>query len=198
MSVAAVDKKWMKGSPLKGALLALLLELDEPTHPWRLATSLERRLGPVSGIDRDAVYKMLPVLARQGLVVCTTRENESGGWQNQKVYGVTELTEPALSDWFATPVSDWATRTELQVKIAFSRPSDAPVLMRMLDMYERLCTDRLLECEDDDVLMSSWMGVTMNVACTWTEEHLEAELRWIMRTRDSLRDYAARYDVGQR
>lgn len=188
----------MKGSPLKGALLALLLELDEPAHPWKLATSLERRLGPVSGIDRDAVYKMLPVLAKHGLVVCTTRENETGSWHRQKVYGVTELTEPALSDWIATPVSEEVTHTELQVKIAFSRPSDAPVLMRMLDMYERQCTGRLSECEDAEVLMSSWMGVTMNVACTWTEERLEARLRWIMRTRESLRDYETRYGVAQR
>jgi DNA-binding PadR family transcriptional regulator len=198
MSAGAVDRRWMKGSPLKGALLALLLELDEPAHPWRLATLLERRLGPASGIDRDVVYKMLPVLAKQGLVVCTTRENESGSWHRQKVYGVTDLTEPALSGWIATPVSEEATSTELQIKIAFSRPSDAPVLMQMLDMYEMRCMDQLLACEDAEVLMSSWMGVTMNVACTRTEGHLEAELRWIMRTRESLRDYEARYGVEQR
>lgn len=187
----------MRGSHLKGALLALLLELDEPTHPWKLATSLERRLGPASGIDRDVIYGMLEGLQTHGLVACTTRENDSGSWRRQKVYGVTELTEIALSDWLATPVSEEGSRTELQVKIAFSRPSDAPVLLRMLDMYERQCMERLLECEGAEVLMSSWMGLTMNVACSWTEEHLEAELRWIMRTRESMRDYEVRYGVAQ-
>ncbi len=186
----------MRGSPLRGALLALLLEIGEPAHPWRLATSLERRLGPVSGIHRDAVYKMLKGLVAQGLVVCTMRENDSGSWRRQKVYGVTELTERALSDWIATPVSEEGSRTELQVKIAFSRRSDVPVLMRMLDVYERRCIDQLLECEDAEVLVSSWIGVTMNVACTWTQGHLEAELRWIMRTRELLRDYEARYGVA--
>ncbi len=38
----------MKGSPLKGALLALLLEEHEPTYPWKLATSLKRRLDVVA------------------------------------------------------------------------------------------------------------------------------------------------------
>src|ERR1700733_5284398 len=39
---AALDGKWMRGSPFRGALLALILELDEPTHTWKLATLLER------------------------------------------------------------------------------------------------------------------------------------------------------------
>jgi DNA-binding PadR family transcriptional regulator len=196
--VSAVDKEWMKGSPLKGALLALLLEQREPTHPWKLATSLKRRLGPGSGVETDAVYKMLPVLEKQGLVVCTTRENTSGrGLTRQKVYGPTDLTESAVSDWIATPVSEDTARTELQVKIAFSRPSDAPMLLRMLDLYERQCMDRLSRCKDTEVLMSSWVGVAMNVACSWTEEHLEAEMRWIMRARESICDYRALYGVAQ-
>lgn len=179
----------MKGSPLKGALLALLLELDEPAIPWKLATSLERRLGPVSGVDRGAVYKMLSVLVMQGLAACTMREDATSNYRCQKVYGATERTEAAVDDWIAAPVSNEAMRSELQVKIAFARPSDAPILLRMLDVYERRCMDRLSECRDAEVLMSSWMGVTMNVARSWTEEHLEAEARWIMRARESIRDY---------
>jgi DNA-binding PadR family transcriptional regulator len=197
VAAEAVDKKWMKGSPLKGALLSLLLDLDEPTYPWRLATSLERRLGPVSGVDRDVVYKMLKGLVAQGLVACTTRENDSGNWRRQKVYGVTDLTERAVGDWIAAPVSEEATRTELQVKIAFSRPSDVPVLLGTLDIYEKRCMERLLECEDAEVLMSSWTGLAMNVASAWTVEHLEAELRWIMRTREWIYDYTSRYGIAR-
>jgi DNA-binding PadR family transcriptional regulator len=188
----------MRGSHLKGALLALLLEIGEPAHPWWLATALKRRLGPASGIDHDVVYGMLAGLESHGLVACTTRENDRGNWRRQKVYGATDLTEPALSDWISTPVSHEANCTELQVKIAFSRPSDAPVLLRMLDAYEKQCTNRLSECEAAEVLMLSWMGMAMNVACTWTEEHLQAELRWIMRTRESMRDYEARHGAAQR
>lgn len=187
MAEAAVDRKWMRGSPLKGALLALVLELDEPTYPWRLATLAARRLGPASGIDPGVVYKMLAALAEQGLVACTTRKDDDG--RSQKVYGATDLTERALSEWMATPVAGEATRTELQIKFAFSRPCDAPVLLQTLGTYELQCLDRLAECLDAEVLMSSWTGLRMNVASTWTEERLEGELRWIMRTRESMRDY---------
>ncbi len=179
----------MRGSPLKGALLALLLELDEPAHPWKLATLLERRLGPASGIDPEAVYKMLPVLARDDLVACTTRENETGNYREQKVYGPTEFTDAAVDIWIATPISEDAGRTELQIKIAFSRPADAPVLLALLDSYEKRCIERLLECLEVDVPMSSWRGVAMNAACSWTKEHLEAEERWIMQTRESIRAF---------
>jgi DNA-binding PadR family transcriptional regulator len=190
---AAVDRKWMRRSPLKGALLALLLEVDEPTHPWSLATLAERRLGPATGIDFGAVYKILPSLVEQGLVACTMRMNDDGG--SQKVYGATYLAERALSEWMAAPVSEEATRAELQIKFAFSRPCDAPVLLRTLRTYELQCLDRLGDCLDAEVLMSSWTGVRMNVAVTWTEERLEGELRWIMRTRESMRDYAAKYGI---
>ncbi len=193
MAEAAVDRKWMRGSPLKGALLALLLELEEPTYPWRLAMLASRRLGPASGIDPGVIYKMLAALAEQGLVACTTRRDDDG--HSQKVYGATDLTGRALSEWMATPVAGEAIRTELQIKFAFSRPCDAHVLLQTLDTYESQCLDRLAECLDAEVLMSSWTGLRMNVASTWTEERLEGELRWIMRTRESMRDYATKHGI---
>lgn len=189
----AVDRKWMRGSPLKGALLALLLELGEPTHPWRLATLAARRLGPASVIDPGFVYKMLTTLVEQGLVACTMGKNDDGA--PQKVYGPTDFTERAVSEWMATPVSESAIRTELQIKFAFARPCDTPVLLRTLDTYELQRLDRLAECLDAEVPMSSWTGLRMNVSSTWTEERLEGELRWIMRTRESMRDYAVKHGI---
>ncbi len=193
MAKAAVDRKWMRGSPLKGALLALLLELGEPTHPWRLATLAARRLGPASAIDPGFVYKMLTTLVEQGLVDCRMGKNDDGA--PQKVYGATDLTERAVSEWMATPVSENAIRAELQIKFAFSRPCDVLVLLRTLDTYERQCLDRLAECLDAEVPMSSWTGLRMNVSSTWTEERLEGELRWIMRTRESMLDYAVKHGI---
>ncbi len=183
----------MGGSPLKGALLALLLELDEPTYPWRLATLAARRLGPASASDPSFVYKMLTTLVEQGLVACAMSKNEDGA--PQKVYGATDLTERAVSEWMAAPVSEKAIRAVLQIKFAFSRPCDAPVLLGTLDTYELQCLDRLAECLDAEVPMSSWTGLRMNVSSTWTEERLEGELRWIMRTRESMRDYAVKHGI---
>jgi hypothetical protein len=95
----------------------------------------------------------------------------------------------------ARSVSEEATRAELQIKFAFSRPCDAPVLIQTLDTYELQCLDRLGECLDVEVSMSSWTGLRMNVASSWTEERLEGELRWIMRTRESMRDYATKHRI---
>ncbi len=195
MADAALDRKWMRGSPFRGALLALILELDEPTHTWKLATLLERRFGPASEIDYNGVYKILTSLMEQGLVACATRKNNDGSVQ--KVYSATDLTERALSEWMATPVAEEGSRTELQIKLAFSRPCDAPVLLQTLDTRESRCLDRLAECLDTEVSMSSWTGLRMNVASTWTQERLEGELRWIMRTRKSMRDYATKHGTPQ-
>jgi DNA-binding PadR family transcriptional regulator len=189
----AVDRKWMRGSPLKGALLALLLELGEPTYAWRLATLAMRRLGPASGVDPNVVYKMLTTLVEQGLVACVMGKDEDGA--PQKVYSATDLTEPAVSEWMAAPVPERAIRDVLQIKFAFSRPCDAPVLLATLDTYELQCLDRLAECLDAEVPMSSWTGLRMNVSSTWTEERLEGDLRWIMRTRESMLDYAAKHGI---
>jgi DNA-binding PadR family transcriptional regulator len=191
----ALGRRWMRGSPFRGALLALILELDEPVHPWKLATLLERRFGPASEIDYNGVYKMLTSLMEQGLVACAMRRNDDGGVQ--KVYGATDLTERALSEWMATPVAEEGSRTELQIKFAFSRPCDVSVLLQTLDTHERRCLGRLAECLEAEVPMSSWTGLRMNIASTWTEERLEGELRWIMRTRESMHDYAAKHGSPQ-
>jgi DNA-binding PadR family transcriptional regulator len=202
LSVAAntVGKStnWMKGSPLKGALLALLLELDEPTHPYLLATLLAERLGSAFRVEPEAVYKMLKALEQAEMVASEKRENETGSWRRQNVYRPTDLTGRAVSAWMAAPVSDVAARPELLVKIAFARPSDIPVLLDALNALEMRRMDRLDECQSAEVPMSSWVGLATNVACTWTEEHLHADLRWIMATRDWMREYAAKHEVFRR
>lgn len=198
MGARIVDKKWVKGSPLKGALLALLLELEEPTHPYRLATLLAERLGPSLRFEAESVYKMLKAFEEAGLVASELRENEVGNWRRQSVYRPTDLTEQAVGLWMAVPVSDDAARPELLVKIAFSRPSDIPVLLDALNALEIRRMDRLGECERAEVPMSSWTELATNAACDWTEEHLHADLRWIMSTRDWMRDYATQNNVFRR
>ena len=198
VGVNDVDKKWVRGSPLKGALLALLLGIDEPTHGYRLATLLAERLGPSLRFELDGVYKMLKAFEKAGLVASELRESEVGSWRRQSVYGPTDLTEQAVGLWMAEPVSDDAARPELLVKIACSRPCDIPVLLDALNALEMRRMDRLGECERAVVPMSSWSGLATNAACGWTEEHLQADLRWIMSTRDWMRDYADQNDVFRR
>lgn len=185
----------MKGSPLKGALLALLLELGEPTYPYRLATLLAERLGPALRIEAEAVYKMLKALERAGLVAHEVRDGIETNVARQNVYRPTEWTKPAVGVWMAAPLSDTAARPELLVKIAFARPVDIPVLLRSLSAFEMRCTDRLVECQGADASASPWIGLATNVACNWAEEHWHADLRWIMSTRDRLREYPTGRDA---
>jgi DNA-binding PadR family transcriptional regulator len=183
---------WMRGSPLKGALLALLLELGEPTHPYLLATLLARRLGPAARVDHDAVYKMLAPLVKAGLVDFEVRENPTGNWQRQRVYRATDLTEDARRRWMSAPLSYEVAREDLRVRIAFSRPSDAHVLLQALDVFEMQCMEQLEECELHDVPMGTWHGVVLNAACDWADEHVRADLSWVMKTREAIRDHAGR------
>jgi DNA-binding PadR family transcriptional regulator len=193
----AAERRWMKGSPLKGALLALLSELGEPAHPYLLATLLRRRLGPASRVEAEAVYKMLEALERAGLIVGELRDNERGSWRRQRLYSVTDVTARALDAWMAAPVSYRVARAELQVKIAFSRPSDIVVLLAALDVFERQCMEQLEACEAaDDVPVATWTGVALNVACDWVQEHVKADLAWIMSARERMRDFAARHGVA--
>ncbi len=190
-----MSDKWMKGSPLKGALLSLLLELGEPMYPYRLAMLLAERLGPALRVEVEGVYKMLLALENAGLVAHEVRESADTNVARQRVYRPTVLTEPAVGVWMAAPLSDVAARPELLVKIAFARRSDIPVLLNLLGVLEMRCTDRLDECQSAEAPVSSWIGLATNVACGWAEEHLHAELRWIMSTRDRLREYATRHDA---
>ncbi len=197
-NTAGKDTKWMNGSPLKGALLALLLELEEPAHPYMLATLLAERLGSAFLVEPEAVYKMLKALEDAELVASEERENETGSWRRQNIYRPTDLTGRAVSAWMSAPVSDVAARPELLVKIAFARPSDIPVLLDALNALEMRRMDRLDECQSAEVPMSSWVDLATNIACTWTKEHVQADLHWIMATRDWIREYAAKHEVFRR
>jgi DNA-binding PadR family transcriptional regulator len=187
--VGTADRRWMRGSPLKGALLALMLELERPTYPYKLATLIDRRLGPTARVDREGIYRMLEGLEKLGLVASSTQENDCGSWRRQTVYAPTELAVAAVDVWMATPVTEWTARAELQIKIAFSRPCDAPVLLRVLDKFERLCIGLAAECQEMEAPLSSWMGLRLSGAIKWSEEHLAADVQWITMTRELIRDY---------
>lgn len=195
MPRAVVHGRWMRGSPLKGALLAVLLELGEPAYPYRLATLLARRLGPAARVDHRLVYKMLDPLEEAGLVALELRESETGSWRRQKMYRPTELTETAVDEWMASAVPYAVAREDLQVRVAVSRPSDAGVLLRLLDAFEVQCMDQLAECEAFGVPAGRWAGVAMGAAWDWTDEHVRADLSWIMKTRESILDHVAHGEI---
>jgi DNA-binding PadR family transcriptional regulator len=188
-------KEQLSGSPLQGALLALLLgEQEQALHGYMLTTLVERRLGPAWGVTRQSVYGALNRLEEGGLVSSTwkTASVRRAG-HGQRVYAATERAEAALSEWMHSPVSKQPVRVELQAKIAMSRPCDAPQLLNALEAYERECLEVLRQTNEAEVPMGSWAGLAINLTRVGVDESIQAELRWITLARRWIEDFQAEH-----
>lgn len=179
----------MRGSPLKGVLLGLVAELEQPAHAYVLATMMARRLGPAWQVDRKSVYQMLSQLQSAKLIASERLRTKRG---ELDVYFPTEHTEAALATWMETRAPKAPVREELQAKVAVSRYEDLPSLLRGLDAYERECFEMLKATTDAGVATTSWAGLAMALARIAADEHLQAELRWVMTAREAIRDFMAR------
>lgn len=188
MITDAVDRSWMRGSPMKGVLLGLVAELEQPTHAYVLAAMMARRLGPAWQVDRKSVYQMLSQLQAAKLISSKTAMTRRGLLE---VYSPTERADAALELWMETRVSKSPVREELQAKVAVSRAKDVPNLLRALDGYERECFDMLKETSDAEVGTGSWSGLAMALARIAADEHLHAELRWVMTARQAIQEFMA-------
>lgn len=178
----------MRGSPLKGVLLGLVAELEQPAHAYVLATMMARRLGPAWQVDRKSVYQMLSQLQAAKLVSSEPSLTRRGVLD---VYFPTEHTEAALAMWMETQASKSPVREELQAKVAASRAKDTPSLMRALDGYERECFEMLKQTSEAEVASGSWSGLAMALARIAADEHLHAELRWVMTARQAIQEFMA-------
>jgi DNA-binding PadR family transcriptional regulator len=188
-------KEQLSGSPLQGALLALLLgEQEQALHGYMLTTLVERRLGPAWGVTRQSVYGALNRLEEGGLVSSTWKTASArGSGHGQRVYTATERAEAALSEWMHSPVSKEPVRIELQAKIAMSRACDAPQLLSALEAYERECLAVLRETNEAEVPMGSWAGLAINLTRVGVDESIQAELRWITLARRWIEDFQAEH-----
>ncbi len=191
------EKKQVSGSPLRGALLALLVsEGEQPLGGYRLGTLVERRLGPAWRVTRQSVYGTLDRLEEDGLVSSTVREATGRVGEGQRVYSATERAEAAVAAWMETPVCKEPMRAELQAKIAMSSARHAPQLLRALDGYERDCFAMLRKTQEAEVPMGSWAGLAMNLTRAAVDESLQAELRWIAMARRWIAEYVADQPAG--
>jgi DNA-binding PadR family transcriptional regulator len=193
------EKKQVSGSPLRGALLALLVsEGEQPLGGYRLGTLVERRLGPAWRVTRQSVYGTLDRLEEDGLVSSSVREATGRVGEGQRVYSATERAEAAVAAWMETPVGKEPMRAELQAKIAMSSVRHAPQLLRALDGYERDCFAMLRKTQEAEVPMGSWAGLAMNLTRAAVDESLQAELRWIAMARRWIAEYVAGQSGGSR
>ncbi len=197
MSAETSEKKQVSGSPLRGALLALLVgEGEQPLGGYRLGTLVERRLGPAWRVTRQSVYGTLDRLEEDGLVSSSVKVTGGRVGEGQRVYSPTERAEAAVAAWMETPVGKEPMRTELQAKIAMSSARHAPALLRALDGYERDCFAMLRKTQEAEVPMGSWAGLAMNLTRMAVDESLQAELKWITLARRWIAEFVADQPAG--
>lgn len=191
MSEATAGNEHLSGSPLQGMLLALLIEQEQPLHGYKLATLLERRVGPAWGLTRQSVYSALKRLEDRKLIFTlgkpATRHDGTGHGQRRYLAG--GEAEAAFAAWMESPISREPTRVELQARIAVSRAQDAPLLLRALDVYERDCFALLRETKEAEVPMGSWAGLALNLTRIAVDESLQAELQWIAKARRWIKEF---------
>jgi DNA-binding PadR family transcriptional regulator len=178
MAAAGTERRLVTGSPLRGALLALLLseQTRGPLGGYRLTTLVERRLGPAWRVTRQSVYGALERLEDEGVVASINRDAAGSG---QRVYAATSAAPAVLEEWMRRPVSREPVRVELQAKIAVSQPEHAPHLLEALDGYERDCFEMLRKTREAEVTPGSWAALAMNLTRAAVDEGIQAELRWV-------------------
>lgn len=183
------DATWMRGSsPLKGALLGLLLQ--RPGHGYDLANRLDRRLGPAWQIEAKSIYPMLQQLERAGLVT-SKRVAHDGPTGQRVVYHPTEGAQDALTAWMRTGAPKEPLRAELQAKLAVARGEDVPRLLQSLDCYERDCTALLAASSEEFSPVGSFAGLAMTLTRVGALTRLRAELEWIALARKAIAAFEA-------
>jgi DNA-binding PadR family transcriptional regulator len=195
MPWASADRQRLSGSPLQGVLLALLLDEQQvqPLHAYKLATLVERRLGPAWGLTRQSVYGALERLEKDRLVssALKTQPDRRGPRSSQRVYSASGRAQAALAGWMESTPSREPMRVELQAKIAVSRAKDAPHLLHALDFYEQECVALLRETDAAKVPTGSWAGLTLNLQREAVDAALQAELTWISKARKWIMEFLA-------
>lgn len=183
------DPGWMRGSsPLKGALLGLLLQ--RPGHGYDLANRLSRRLGPAWQIEAKGLYPMLQQLERAGLVspqavAC------SGPTGRRIVYHPTARAQSALTEWMAAGAAAEPVRVELQAKLAVARNEDVPRLLLALDCYEQERRTLLSASAEEFPCAHSWAALAMTLTRAAALTRLRAELDWAVLARRAIAEFAA-------
>jgi len=187
-SMTSGDVSWMRGSsPLKGALLGLLLQ--HPGHGYDLANRLNRRLGPAWQIEAKGLYPMLQQLERAGLV-SSRRVFGDGPTGQRLVYSPAPPAQAALTEWMAAGALAEPLRGELQAKVAVARAQDVPRLLAALDCYERDCRLLLRASNEEFAQARSWIALAMNLTRAAALTRLRAELEWIALARREIAAFA--------
>jgi DNA-binding PadR family transcriptional regulator len=185
-------KAWPKGSsPLNGPLLALLN--DRPGYPYDYGGQLYQRLGASWLTDLSTIYRILERFERIGLASSHSANSERTG-QRVRMYEATDLTPIAVAQWMQSSLPDLPLRGPLAVRIAVSRPADAPYLLQALDQHHQRCFD-LLKHHQKRYPVATWRGLEIESARQGMNLRIGAELNWIDIVRGYIESFQAEGDT---
>lgn len=173
---------------LRTAVVAALVE--EPGHGYQLAARLNMRMGPAWKVDEKRVYEVLKELEDEGMA-SSVEERSPDGSRLRRVYTATALAEQERARWMDEPQSVPLVRADIHARMAFSRPEEAPRLLKGLDEYEMDCMEMLERYTEADFRPAAWRGRVLNLMRVAAREQLQAEIRWIMRARREIKEFLA-------
>jgi len=168
-------------SPLKGALLALLVQ--GPSYGYELANRLERQLGPSWPILRPSLYRMLRALQEGGLISAESSKEASLA---RIVYSATNLAEPALVAWMESPLGLEQAQLQLQARMIVAREEDLPRLLVALNRHERRLFAKRAEIQAGLPARQSLRAAMMYLVREASIQRINGELLWVDVSRQTI------------
>ena len=173
-------------SAVNAGVLSLVIE--KPSYGGEIGRRFEARYEGLLGSRPQHVYKALEDLERQALIEQMEPDDELE-WSAQptRVYRATAKGARAYRRWLRAPITASSrTRHEIMVRLASTRADDVETTERLLDAYERAVLAI--------VRQPPAAGESMIDQLVDEERRTlgDAQLRWVSRARDALREQASR------
>jgi DNA-binding PadR family transcriptional regulator len=178
------------GGSLRTALLAAVVE--QPSHGYDLAHRLSRRMGPAMQIDVRRVYEALEQLEKEGLASSVEEATPAAPHRRRRVFCATERGRAEHLALLEQRQPVPLVRADIYAQIAFSMPEQADRLLAKLDEYELDCIEMHEQTVEPEVHNGSWHSRMIAMSRVALTEHLQAEIRWITRTRREIEEFVGR------
>lgn len=171
------------------AILGLLAR--EPSYGYELAARFGELLGPGWRLNRGQVYDMLRTLEKAGLVEAMPGPP---GAREVKRYCIKDAGEEVYTGWLAAPCTEAQPhRQAFYLKLALSRPKDAPRLLESIALREQACIDQLRDYAEEASSApreagdwDAWEILAREMIDEATTTHLHAELEWLGKMRSRI------------
>jgi DNA-binding PadR family transcriptional regulator len=178
-----LDASLSGATSLRGPLLGLLVEQEQPIASYRLSSLLMQRL-PEWGVSHSAISNLLKRLAAAGYATVSGSESVA--------YTPTEKARAAVDAWMAGPLCRQTIRQELHARIASASPRHAALIYAAVEAYERECFELLDDGAgswEPDTPAGSWRSLTIGLTRAASDETLRGHIRWSQLAKRALKDW---------